>query len=225
MQDDKDDLTSKRIALLEEWAEDPWAFLTAKDEDGEQIVWTKDEKDKIDPVKVWYDEPYLEEIIKVFHNEESVMLDKSRQMIITTGSVQYASWDCTFHYGRQWILSKNSEEQAAKILWDKVRFPWQQWPDWLRHHYPISMKPAKRVDYPKTGSSFLAAGENIQDAIARGGTCSGVIVDEAARQRHLEEIITACVSMTDKMFLITTAEMGNPGARLFFKLLERKRRR
>ncbi|MFQ5473971.1 MAG: hypothetical protein ACE5FA_13965, partial [Dehalococcoidia bacterium] len=125
-----------------------------------------------------------------------------------------------FNFGRIWLLSKNTEEEAKQVLEDKVRFPWSQTPDWFQKEAPITYKPALKALFPRTRSYILAVGENVADAEARGTTASGIIIDEAARQQKFGAILQACLPMATKVIALTTAEIGNPGARLYKSLLE-----
>ena len=85
---------------------------------------------------------------------------------------------------------------------------------------PRSEKPAGRIDYPESGSYFLGVPMNVADRSARGGTASGVFIDEAARQAYLKQIIDAIEPMATRIIAVTTAELGNPGADFFKLLLE-----
>lgn len=213
-------LEPERMELLKVWAEDSWKFVTGIDIDGEPVLWTKDERDKENPVKPFPDWPYLREYFKVMRHERLILADKCRQMMLTTGSVLHAAHECAFKFGRVWILSKNTETEAGQVLEDKVRFPWSQTPAWFRKEVPITDKPALKVLFPRTRSYILAVGENVAEAEARGTTASGVIVDEAARQPKFGKILQACLPMATQFIGLTTAEIGNPGARLYRSLLE-----
>lgn len=213
-------LDPRRLELLKLWSEDKWALLTGKDIDGSSIFYTKDERDRQNPVKPFPDYEYLEEYFRLLENENIILADKSRQMMLTTATVLFAAAECAFHFGRIWILSKNTEAESAQVLEDKLRFPWSQTPEWFQREVPITYKPATKVLFPRTRSYILAVGENVADAEARGTTASGVIIDEAARQVHFGKILQACLPMATKVIGITTAEIGNPGARLYKTLLE-----
>ncbi len=215
-------LTASRKRLLEHWSIHPWNYLSALDEDGTPIIWTKDEKDKKNPIKSFpREKPYLEVYIDVLFRENLPILDKSRQMMATTCAILMAHTDCAFNYARRWLLNKNTEKEAQEILADKVRFPWIQQPEWVREALPLTLVPKGVVHYPNTDSYILAVDSKSYAGELRGGTCSGVIIDEAAYQSKLPEILQAALAMTDKVIMLTTAEIGNPGARLYRELLER----
>lgn len=213
-------LDPRRMELLKAWSQNEWLFVTGRDIDGSSILWTKDERDMDHPVKPFPDYPYLKEIFKVFRNEQIIMADKSRQMMLTTSAVLFAATQCAFNFGRIWLLSKNTEAEAAQVLEDKIRFPWTQLPEWVQKEVPITYKPMVKVLFPRTRSYILAVGQNVADTEARGTTASGVIIDEAARQQRFGAILQACLPMATKVIALTTAEIGNPGARLYKTLLE-----
>lgn len=227
------DLDTWQRNRLRWWGKHPWLFYTGRDRDGDPIHWTKDERDEELPFKHFpgrvnrgfdgtpYEKPYLKEIFKAFRTETTILADKSRQMMLSYSALLYAHWDCSFHYGRTWLLSKNKDKEAATMLEDKVRTTWRGMPEWLKEALPISLVPADEIKYPRTGSKFLAVGQNVADAEARGNTASGVIVDEAAFQDHFPFIVRAVTPMASKLIAITTPNLGRPGANYFVNMLER----
>ena len=52
----------------------------------------------------------------------------------------------------------------------------------------------------------------------RGNRASIVLVDEAAFQEFFREMAGAAREMTDRMWAVTTANSGNPGAQTFIDL-------
>lgn len=221
-------LDDQRAALVARWAADPWAYLTGRDLDGGPIVRTKDEGDKRAPLKPWPEHRhFLRRWVALLDDpaERILVVDKPRQMMFSTSTLQYVHWDCLFHYGRRWLLSKRTEDEAAEMLMDKVRFPYSLAPRWLRDARPVLDKPRVRVIYPATSSYILAVAENVATSEARGGTASGVIVDEAAFQGETEAIFDAVAPMASKLVIMTTANLGNPGAAFVRGLVERARER
>jgi hypothetical protein len=216
---------------------------TTLDRKGEPVpvYWTKDEADprgQPKPFPSWVETfewqrkslgshvylDYLEEFVNVLHLEllrsyreqecSVVLLDKSRQMITSTAALAFVNWNCMMQQARRWILSKQKEDEAKILLRDKVRFSVQHLPEWLRKLRGCRMKPEIEARYP-TDSTILAVAENVADTAARGGTCTGVIIDEAARQEHFKDIVAAARPMARLIVALTTAEIGNQGARDF----------
>lgn len=219
---DLGDLDPWQANQLRWWKKHPWIFYIARDEDSTPIHWTKDERDEVEPFKYFpYNKPYIREIFKALRTETVILADKSRQMMLSYSALLYAHWDCTFHYGRTWLLSKSKDAEAVAMLEDKVVTTWRGMPEWCKRALPIEAKKSDVIRYPNTGSKFIAVGQNVADAEARGNTASGVIVDEAAFQDHFPFIVRAVLPMASKLVAITTPNLGRPGANYFLEMLER----
>lgn len=213
-------LATARRDLIRHWSEHPWNYVTGRDTDGRPIVWTKDERDPEAPVKPFPSHlDYLREWYEVLFRERLIFCDKPRQMYITTSTMLYIDWECMFRDARLWLISKTTEDEAKDILRDKIRFPHSQMPQWLQKARPVKDKPQVMVPYPATSSAILAVAENVAQRDARGKTASGVLVDEAARQREFQQIMAAALPMATKIIAVTTAELGNPGAITFRKYI------
>ena len=226
-----------RMRLLEKWEEGgPWAWFTGidtteKDKDfpkGRPIMWTKDEGKKQKAIAPWPDErkyPLLRNLVEDVWTADQIpnfsgliLIDKVRQVMATWAITLLADYDCRFHEVRNWFLSKTKENEAIKILDDKPRFVLRRMPEWLRAAQPVKTRPTVQNEYLATESYFRAVTENIADSEARGSTTSGIIVDEAAFQRKFPNIVAAAQPMATLIIAITTANIGNPGARYFYDM-------
>lgn len=220
-------LDDQRAALVEHWAAHPWNFLTGQDEDGRPIVWTKDESARGSaPTKPFPGHrEFLRRLVGLLFDDQHqiIVIDKSRQMYVSTVILLYLHWECLFRQGRRWLLSKRTEDQAAEMLTDKIRFPHAQAPEWFRSAFAVTDRPAKRALYPGTSSYILALAETAAAGECRGGSASGIVIDEAAFQPETEEIWGAATPMASKLIVLTTANLGNPGAQFFHKLVMRGR--
>jgi hypothetical protein len=211
------EIEAERAALIVHWSEHPWNWLAGKDTDGRPLIWTKDEGSD-EAVRPWpAHREYLRDYIDLLHegkiSDPMLLVDKARQMTITWATILYADWECRFRKARRWLLSKSTEDEAKEILRDKPRFVHKQLPEWVREALPQKDKPASRIEYPASDSYILAVAENAADRETRGGTASGVIVDECARQFGFYDIVTAAMPMATRLIAMTTATLGNPGAR------------
>ena len=148
-----------------------------------------------------------------------VLLDKCRQMMASWTTLLYIDWECRFRLARRWLVSKVTEDDAVEILTDKVRFSHSMLPTWVRTEIPVISSPQVQNTYPKTGSYIMAVAENTADRECRGGTASGILIDEAARQRYFSSVIAAAQPMASRIIGITTADIGNVGARTYKMLL------
>lgn len=62
------EVEDRRKALVSEWSQEPWAFLTGKDLDGRPVVWTKDEDDPKAPIKAFPGHlEYLRRFVTLLH--------------------------------------------------------------------------------------------------------------------------------------------------------------
>lgn len=236
----EDDLSAEQKDKLSLWKEDYWAFLTGTDTrdtatldfpEGKPIIWTKDERDRVNPIKPFPDEEYLHDVLDgihygtvepeglyfSLHEAHLHAIEKSRQMFISTCLLLYFCWECAFEEARSVLVSKVTEEEAIKLLRDKVRFPYKKWPEWLRRRIKLSEGPRERIDFTPTGSTMTGVAENVAKREARGGTATDVLVDEACYQDELGSILEAAQPMASRIVMVSTPELGAPesGAAIF----------
>lgn len=209
-------LASKRMALLETWRHDPWAFFSALDADGQPVVWTVDELDDKKPKKPFpAHKEYLSEIVKELSAYRIVLIDKIRQKYITNLCALMVMHYCMFTDEREVFISRLEERSAVKLINDKIRKPHAMLPKWLQEACPISKEPKNIITFGETGSTVTGVSQNFGVADARGSTASLVLVDEAAYQDFYPEIHRAILPMAARLWAVSTANTGNPGAELF----------
>lgn len=218
-------MTRAQQYVIEKSGESAWAFLTARDpETNRPLIWTKDEADKAAPLKPFpSDLKYVREYLEVLEYEPWVLVDKSRQMYVTTSTMLFIHWHCLFRIARRCLLSKSTEKEAKEILKDKVRFPHSQMPLWAQQALPITSMPQRSIRYIKTGSILIGAAQNVAETEARGGTCSIMFIDEAARQQKYRAIVAGATPMImgkpgvtgGQLYAATTPDVGSPGAKAF----------
>lgn len=237
--DDDSALPEEAFRAIELWRAHPWNFLSGFDplnvcdchpQGRHPLVWTKDERNKTDPIRPFPKHlPHLPPIVDVMFRAHGdgrvpaiIALDKPRQFYMSTTTLQYFNWECMFHIARRILWSKSTEDEAKEMLKDKVRTPYAMLPEWVRAKFPQSEKPEARVDYGDslaTRSYISGVAENVAVRDARGGTATMVGIDEAARQQMLRAIIGAAGPMTDKIIMLTTADFGTDGAECFQEYL------
>jgi hypothetical protein len=202
-------LSHQQQDLIEHWREHPWNFLAGHDADKDKtpIIWTKDERDRLRPVKPF---PKHLEYLKIFisilfdPDEKFILADKSRQMYLSTACLLYMLWESIFLPGRRWLLSKSTEDESKEMIKDKIRFPSTMLPEWFQNWAQIQKEPEIRVDIDVSGSYILGVAQNVAEREARGGTASGILIDEAAFQDKFEDMVAAALPMAAKIVAITT---------------------
>jgi len=213
--------------MLKFWGEHPWHWLSGVDpsttsvpwqdgrvyEKGVPLIWTTDEKDAREPIKPFpMDKPYLKCIVDELYTHKFLMVEKCRQMMMSWTALLVIDWECRFRPNRRWLLSKTTEEEGIIMLEEKVRAIQDRLPEWVQTALPQSTKPQHIVKYGSTKSTFRAVTTNAAARACRGGTASGVFVDEAPVQETFNEIVVASLPMTGRLWCVGTPMTGNPGA-------------
>lgn len=227
---DGDTAAAERLRRLEVWSQDRWAWLTGRDvpteatrdewPEGKPIIWTVDERDDSVAVKPYpTDKPFLRHLTEELWRWRVVGIDKTRQLYVSTNCMLNADHYARFTVEREIFVSKKKEALAVKLIEDKIRTVHRRLPLWLQEASPMKMEPMNVIQYLDSGSTVTAVAENFGEADARGSTASLVIVDESAFQPMFPSIYQAIMPMASRLWFITTANIGNPGAALSKKLL------
>jgi len=224
----------RRLALVDSWRDGPttglsiadavWNFLTARDLDGTPIIWTVDERDDLD---AWKPFPglqpqfaYLKDVTaELFGPERFHLIDKARQVYATTHACQLVRWYNWRYEEREVFVSRVKEDSAVKMINDKIRKPHLRMPQWVQRLMPISSEPMNVITWQNTGSTVTGVAQNFAEADARGATASLIIVDEAAYQPYFPQVYRAIGPMASRLWGITTANVGNAGAKLYADLI------
>lgn len=223
--------TAARRELLKTWSADWWAFLTGRDIDGTPMVITQDELDDRTPFKPFpADKPYLhalgDELLRpgsatalVDKIADVTLIDKCRQMMVSTLCMLLMYHRVLFRRGQKCLLSKQTQELAEALLRDKVRGVHSRTPAWFQQAMPLSQSPLSVARAERTGSEIICVAQNAAGRWFKGNTASITLIDEAAVQEFFEEMMEAAQPMSRRIWAITTAFHGNPGAAHFRKLM------
>jgi hypothetical protein len=197
-----------------------WNYLTGCDTDGRPILWTTDERDDKTPVKAFPNKPYLQWLTDQLWDDTHriVFVDKARQMYVSTICCLIIDWYCTFVADREVVVSRVKEESAIKLINDKIRKVNARKPEWVRSRTAMSLTPERVITYGCSGSTVTAVAQNFGVSDSRGITASLIMVDEAAYQEYFPQIYQAVLPMSNRLWAVTTANIGNPGAALFRQL-------
>lgn len=210
----------ERRALLRLWAGSYWEFLTGRDVDGTPIIFTQDEIDEKTPFKAFpTDKPYLHRLAdELFGPQQIVLVDKSRQMMVSTLCMLLLYWTVLFKRGRKCFVSKQTSDLAEMLLQDKVRGTHGRTPQWFQEVMLLEPAPKSIARATRTGSEIICVAQNAAVRAFKGNTASIVLVDEAAVQEFFEDMLQAAMPMAARIWAITTAYHGNPGATTFYRL-------
>jgi hypothetical protein len=211
-------IQKRRRESLKEWAQDPWEFLIGRDYDDRPIYWTKDEGDSENPYKPFPEKPHLVRLVRdLFGKEMWTFVDKSRQMIVSTTACGCLLHHTLFRKGRKMMVSKQKEDQAWMLLQDKVVGPYNRLPEWMRDIFKLDISRNK-IMCPVTDSMIFGVGQNAAASEFRGNQASILLIDEAAFQEQFGEMLRAAKPMAARVWAVTTANTGNPGAETFDRL-------
>lgn len=174
-------------------------------------VKTKDEHEKIQPVKSFPILPYVEPMIKMFNTETVVLVVKSRQMMISWLACAYGLWMAQF-FSHQLILVISEKFDKSAALVNRMRFIYERQSPWLLNLHP----PEKYVGDMPQGTLSLANGSKViglpegPDQV-RMHTASLAIIDEADFHLTFKKTYEACLPAVHgggKLIAMSTVNAG-----------------
>lgn len=129
--------------------------------------------------------PFQEKVLKLFQKNDFTVINKSRQLGISTLVSAYSLWMMLFKRDKN-ILVIATTQSTAKNMVTKVRFAYQNLPSWLK----IGASEDNRLSLRLVNGSQIKAVSAAGDA-ARSEAVSLLVIDEAAFIDRIEEIFTA----------------------------------
>lgn len=158
------------------------------------FVYTLDEHDKIQPAKkLPMHKEYLQELAHYFYTEPLLLVEKSRQMMVSWIMVACHLWDAQFHEGRRIFFQSKKEHDANEML-NRAKFIYQNYPPVVRDviyaKYPAREPMAYlKLEFPKHNS--IIQGTPQGSNVLRQYTASRIFSDEMAFQEKAEEAFIA----------------------------------
>jgi len=149
-------------------------------------VWTLDVHDEKHSTKKIPRKKYMEHLVDIWMKEKLLLIDKSRQMMISWLFVALHLWDAMYHDGRHYYFVSKKADDANAIL-DRAKF--------IYYHLPEELKVAPvhdkycLLEFPERNSKIEAVSQE-SDAI-RSRTATGIFDDEMAFQQYAHEIYAA----------------------------------
>jgi hypothetical protein len=129
--------------------------------------------------------PFQEKVLKLFQNNRFDIINKSRQLGISTLVSAYSLWLMLFQKDKN-VLVIATTQATAKNMVTKVRFAYQNLPSWLK----IGATEDNRLSLRLVNGSQIKAVSAAGDA-ARSEAVTLLVIDEAAFIDNIETIFTA----------------------------------
>jgi hypothetical protein len=128
---------------------------------------------------------FQEKVLSLYQHNEYCIINKSRQLGISTLVSAYSLWIMLFNKDKN-ILVVATTQSTAKNMVTKVRFAYQNLPAWLK----IGHTEDNRLSLRLVNGSQIKAVSAAGDA-TRSESVSLLVIDEAAFIDRIEEIFTA----------------------------------
>jgi hypothetical protein len=129
--------------------------------------------------------PFQEKVLRLFQKHDYSIINKSRQLGISTLVSAYSLWMMLFSKDKN-VLVIATKQETAKNMVTKVRFAYQNLPTWLK----ITAAEDNRLSLRLSNGSQIKAVSAASDA-GRSEAVSLLIIDEAAFIDNIETIFTA----------------------------------
>ena len=129
--------------------------------------------------------PFQEKVLKVLQRHDYCIINKSRQLGISTLTSSYALWMMLFEQDKN-VLVLATTQATAKNMVTKVRFAYDNLPSWMQMPVQEHNRLSLRL---KNGSQIKAVSAATDSA--RSEAVSLLVIDEAAFIDKIEEIFTA----------------------------------
>ena len=132
--------------------------------------------------------PFQEKVLQEFKNNNYTIINKSRQLGISTLVAGYSLWLMLFNKDKTILCIATKQVTAANMV-DKVQFMYQNLPSWLRGNKPESNNKLS-LKLPN-GSQIIATSAS-PDA-GRSYAVSLLLIDEAAFIEGIDKIYTSII--------------------------------
>lgn len=151
--------------------EDPFFFLTT-------FCYTLDPHDQNQPIKLFPKYDYIQYLCSQFKDHSLLLIEKSRQMVVTWTFVALCLWETMFNKGKLTFFQSKKEEDANALV-DRAKFIYNHLPEFFKNQYPAKEPfTYMKLDFPTQFSSIRATPQG-PDQI-RMHTSSIIFADELA---------------------------------------------
>jgi len=129
--------------------------------------------------------PFQEKVLKLFQKHDYSIINKSRQLGISTLVSAYSLWLMLFQKDKNVLIIATKQDTAKNVV-TKVRFAYQNLPTWLK----IGTSEDNRLSLKLANGSQIKAVSAAGDS-GRSEAVSLLVIDEAAFIDNIETIFTA----------------------------------
>lgn len=131
--------------------------------------------------------PFQEDVLVEFRNNRFVIINKSRQLGISTLVAGFALWLMLFNKDKT-VLCIATKQETARGMVEKVQFMYENLPNWLKgNQKPIANN---KLSFQLANNSRIVATSAASDA-GRSYAVSLLLVDEAAFIEGIDKIYTS----------------------------------
>jgi len=166
------------------------------------------EEKRLSPYEAFPDWPFIESLFELFLLEPIVLIEKSRDMMVSWCCVAYFTWEA-MRIPERGVLFQTQKEDKVKQLIKYAKCLYERQPPWLKDAFPLA-KPLKRQ--PDLSLTF-ANGSNIVGIPGGANQVRsyhpwGYFNDETAFQPEAGESYNEALAAAHKVILCGTAGPG-----------------
>lgn len=170
-----------------------------------KYVYTLDPHDSEEPIKKFPDREYLKEILDIWDKEKLILIEKSRQMMMTWLCCALSLHEAQFNEGK-YVFAQSKKEDDANVLLDRIKFIYHRQPDFLKQK---TIETYCKLKFTNINSQIVGIPQG-GDQI-RMHTASRIFSDEMAFQPEAEDAFSAAKPCIDGGGAFVGVSTANPG--------------
>ncbi len=181
-----------------------WRFVTG-------FVWSSDDRAPErgeHPKKPFPDYEYLRICAGVMEEHPFLIVEKSRQMMISWLFCARVLWRLVFYEGTKIYLQRQKEEKSRELI-ERVTYMAASLPKWMFDTPPVAQMLQYQVG---TGTKVMGVAQGAGQV--QGFVAAQIIEDEFQENEVAEDTITKVLPMTGSMHLVGTAQVGSYMAKM-----------
>jgi len=176
---------------------------------------TEDPHDEEEPIKLFPRRQHIRDMIFEIHNNDKVIITKSRQMQFTWTMLAYILWLVITQGSRKCYVQSKKEKDSDRLL-NRLFGMWKRLPPFLQAMVVLRKKYC--LVYGVNGSEVLGIQ---QDPEAYRQECASLVfVDEAEFQYEMERIVTSLMPTIHGGGKIVIGSSVNGNRNYVVKLIE-----